>query len=423
MPRYGKKIYTLLDFGSDKIGVMYGAANEAGKPEVLAYAQKSGEGIVHKGEITDYNKLLRTLAAAFKEADKALRIRGGERGKVVYLLNGMHVSSRQGVGSVSITGNGKKITPEQWDEAVNRAITPPASPDRRNFGIYDSYFVIDGHIRVKDPTGEMADRLDAHVHLLSTDINRIDKINALLREVGFEQGGEPMYSAIAPIYGALTVDERNLGALVIDMGAETTSYAVVASDGVLASGMIPVGTYNAANDLHVGLDLPFEFCRSFLRERQMEKLRSSGVNFLEYAGSPAGKKRRIPLESFEKICNARLHETFTLIRGALENDELFPLIESGCVLTGGGVMLDGALDLLCDVMGMHVRRGEPADLSGAMNGFTSAPPCYTALWGMLKYAVAGENDSPDRRTISDALVGIFDGVINQWNNTRKAWRL
>ena len=58
MPRYGKKIYTLLDFGSDKIGVMYGAANEAGKPEVLAYAQKSGEGIVHKGEITDYNKLL-----------------------------------------------------------------------------------------------------------------------------------------------------------------------------------------------------------------------------------------------------------------------------------------------------------------------------------------------------------------------------
>ena len=421
MPRYGKKIYTLIDFGSDKIGVMYGTADEAGRPEVLSFAQKNSEGIVQKGEIMDYNRLIRALSTVLKEADKLLTS-SGERGKVVYLLNGMHVTAQEGIGSVNIAGAGEKITPEQCDEAVNRAITQPSSPERRNFGIYDSYFVIDGHIRVKNPIGEMADRLDAHVHLLSTDVKRLDRIDAVLREVGFEQGGEPMYSAIAPVYGALTVDERNQGALVIDMGAETTSYAAVADDGVLTSGMIPVGTSHAANDLHAGLDLPFDFCRTFLRDHQLVKLRGGGVNFLEYTDTPTGKRRHIPLDSFEKICNARLHETFSLIRSAMEEHELFPLIGSGCVLTGGGATLDPALNILRDVMGMHVRLGEPEKLSGPMNGFTSAPPCYAALWGMLK-AAAAESDSSDRPSISDALAGIFDRVMKQLNNTRKAWRI
>ena len=49
MARYGKKtIYTLIEFGTDKICVMYGTRSESGRPEVLSFAQRPSAGSVYK---------------------------------------------------------------------------------------------------------------------------------------------------------------------------------------------------------------------------------------------------------------------------------------------------------------------------------------------------------------------------------------
>ena len=148
MPRYGKTIYTLIEFGTDKICVMYGTRGESGRPEVLAFAQRPSAGSVYKGSILDCNAAMKILAQTFKDADKSLRSSASERGPVFFLLNGPGIIARQGGGSVMISGADKKVTPEHVSEAIERAKSLPSSADQENFGIFDSYFVINGTTRI-----------------------------------------------------------------------------------------------------------------------------------------------------------------------------------------------------------------------------------------------------------------------------------
>ena len=87
MSRFGRQFYTLIEFGSDKVCVLYGSQDEAGKPEILSFAQKSSAGCISKGMILDYNAVMKILKQALNEADKGARI-PEDRGEVYYLVNG-----------------------------------------------------------------------------------------------------------------------------------------------------------------------------------------------------------------------------------------------------------------------------------------------------------------------------------------------
>ena len=120
MARYGKNVYTLIEFGTDKICVMYGSRSESGRPEVLSFAQRPSAGSVYKGAIRDCNAAMKILSQTMKDADQALPF-SCARGPVFYLLNGPGIASRQGEGSVVISGPEKKVTPDHVTEAIARA--------------------------------------------------------------------------------------------------------------------------------------------------------------------------------------------------------------------------------------------------------------------------------------------------------------
>lgn len=412
MTRFGKHFYTLIEFGSDKICVLYGSHDEDGRPEILSFAQKSSAGCINKGMILDYNAALKILKQTLNEADKGARI-PDDRGEVYYLVNGYPTHSAQGKGSVLLGEAGKKTTLEHVMTAVDRAKSLPEPEDKVRIGDYDSYFVIDRTSRCKDPTGQLAEQLDAYVHLVYTKRKRVERINAMLRELGFEQGGEPMPAVIMPVFSTLTEDERNQGCLLIDMGAGITTYSVIMWDGVLMSGTIPAGRNNVVNDLAIGLEIPYEFANSFLKESKLRKMRESGLNTLEYADSAVSRKRKIPLDSFEKIIQLRMREIFSLIKEQIDSKQLSNNIGTGCVLTGGGALIESSCTILQDVMGIHARLGEPTGIAGLGGNIFRYPPCcYSGLLGMMKYVLNNNADMGQPR-VGDALTSMFDNVLSQ----------
>lgn len=422
MSRFGKHFYTLIEFGSDKICVLYATRDDEGKPEILSFSQKNSAGCVSKGTILDYNAALKILKQALNEADKGAHI-PEDRGEVYYLVNGYPSYTTQGEGSVLLGDAGKKTTLEHVMSAVERAKSLPEPEDKVRIGDYDSYFVIDRTSRCKDPTGQLAEQLDAYVHLIYTERKRVERINAMLRELGFEQGGEPLPASIMPVFSTLTEDERNQGALLVDMGAGITTYAVIMWDGVLISGTIPAGRDNVVNDLSVGLEIPYDFANTFLKESKLQKMRDNGLNALEYADSAISRKRKIPLDSFEKIIQLRMREIFSLIKEQIDSKQLANYIGTGCVITGGGALIDNSATILQDVMGIHARVGEPAGFAGVGGGVFRYPPCcYTALLGMLKYVHNNYGEAGQPR-VGDALTSMFDSVLSHFKKATGALKI
>ena len=401
---YGKNLYTLIEFGTDKIAVLSGICN-GGNPEIVSFVQRSSAGSVMKGTVTDYNAAAEILQELLETADENSPS-SYERKKVYFLLSGGSVVSYRGEGTVFVNSPDHKITEKQINDATAEAQKTVISADLSIFNSFDSYFLLDRQKRVQDPYGQIAERLDAYLHIIATERKQIESINVILRDLGFENGGEGVFSGIASAFGTLSLDERKKGVFLVDFGAGCCDYVMIHDDGVLFSGVLPVGTSHVANDLSIGLKLPFDFCMRFLRESRLEECRRNGQSFVEYAS--AGKTRKIPIVSFEKIMNLRLRETFSILRDQLEKAGLLEFLNTGVVLCGGGAMIPSAQEAAREVFHCHVRIGEAFGIAGAMSSFEYAPSCYTAIQGLLKYAVEYENE--ERQSTVDGFRDMIAGL-------------
>ena len=425
MASSGQTIITGIEFGTDKICVIHGRPDQNGNIEVLSFASQPSRNSVVKGTIVDQNAALNILKSVLDESEKGLGKFSRSEQQVYFLVNGMHVSSRFGEGTMLIYNEDKKVTAAHVQQAIESAKNLAVSTDLVNIQIYDSSFLIDGSKRTFNPIGCLAEKLTAIIHIVFADKKRIDMAQTIFRELGFESG-YPIFVPFADAYGVLTQDERDQGTLLFDYGAGVCSYVLLYKEGVLLSGSIPVGANNVANDLSVALELPYDFCQKFLRESRLETLRGEGKNYVEYKVTSGGaeKIRRIPLDSFEKVIDLRQRETFNLLKKELERTGTITYLCNGIVMTGGGAMIESAPATMANVMNVPVRCGEVMNVTGSLSAFLAPMPCYSAILGLVKHAATLEEDSPSsgnglRRT----MVHATDQFLQKMKDLGKALKI
>ena len=425
MASSGQTIITGIEFGTDKICAVHGMPDQNGNIEVLSFASLPSRNTVVKGMIVDQNGALNILKSVLDESEKGLGKFSRSEQQVYFLVNGMQVSSRFGEGTVLNYNEDKKITAAHVQKAIENAKNLAVSTDLVNIQVYDSSFLLDGTKRTFNPIGSLAEKLTAVIHIVFADKKRIEMVQTILRELGFESG-YPIFVPMADAYGVPTQDERSQGTLIFDYGAGVCSYVLLYKEGVLLSGSIPVGVNNVANDLAVALELPYEFCQRFLQESKLEKLRGEGKNYVEYKISVGGseKIRRIPLDSFEKVIDLRQRETFNLLKSELERTGTFTYLRNGVVMTGGGSMIESAPATMANVMNVPVRCGEAMNVTGALSAFRSPMPCYSAILGLIKHAAALEEDSPSSGNgLGRTMVHATDQFLQGLKNLGKALKI
>lgn len=408
---FGKGSITAVEFGTTKVCALHGGRDRNGNPVVYGFGERPCEGAMCKGDITDFSALVNALAKALEDADKSAGS-DYDRGQVYCVVSGAGIASRHGEGEVFIYDEERKVRDEHIQEAIAKAQNLSLAPDQAMLNAFDSYFMLDGRRRVKTPIDQTATKLNAFIHIILAERNRIDNFRSALKEFGFEGETIPVFGAVASAYGVLTRDEKEQGVLLVDFGGGLCDYIMIHDDGVLLSGVVPVGMENVANDLAVGLDLNIAQCRKILTDGRLSALRREGAAFVELSGAAAGTTRRIPLSSFEKIIELRLREIFSIIKTEVDSKGLGRLLGAGAVLAGGGACLPETQEMFKDVFGIHVRVGEPDNFSGAVTGLDN--PRHTAILGLLKYAV--DFDSAGR---ASGLTGGFMRVTNALDDVTK----
>ena len=412
-----------IEFGTSKISALRGTVDKGGNPVVVNFSSAPSENSVCKGEVVDVSGASAILDKVLARLDPKGG-RGTDKGRIYCCVSGPSIRSRQGEGNVMIYDGDRQVTRNHIIEAVEKAESIALPPEQIALNTFDSYFMLDSRYRTANPLGHSATRLDAFVHSISADRNRIDTIRSLIRDLGFDGSVSCVFSGIGSLYAVLREDEKQKGALLIDIGAGLTEYALVKQDGILLSGVIPVGMDNLANDLALGLDLGIDQCRKFLWENHLERVTESGGSFLEFAGGSHNVKRRIPTGSFEKIIDARLSELFSILREKVAEGGLFRQIESGIVVTGGGALFASVPHTLRSVMGLHVRRGDVTDVSGVLNDL--APSCrYASLLGLLKLASEDMeiNGNGKLGQMGDMLEGVGGKIIRKLKDIKGAFKI
>jgi cell division protein FtsA len=261
--------------------------------------------------------------------------------------------------------------------------------DERPLAVVSQGFSVDDTPGVMDPLGMAAKCLYGRYHVVTFSEQSARNVRRCCERLELVVDGvhvEPLVSAEA----VLDDDERELGVLVLDIGAGTTSVAAYRDGMLLHTGVINLGGAHLTTDLAHGLKTPQGEGERLLESAGCVDETLIGPNeTFDIPGLGGRPARTLPRAAIVEVLQPRAEEIlFAAIRDLEHADVLPEDLAGGVVLTGGVASLQGLTELAAEVMGLPARLGTPRGFGG-LNKVLERPD-FAAAAGVLRRAARGE---------------------------------
>ena len=240
-----------LEIGTSKICAAVGEVNAAGSLNIIGLGQARSRG-VRKGEIADPPTTEEDVRNAIVEAEQMADVEI----RSVYLgVTGSHIRGFNNRGVHPVVSSDREITEDDVQDVIKnaKAINLPA----QNYVLHAvrQHFQVDGHDGIVNPVGMLGARVEVDVHVVHGNFNRLQNPIRVVKGLQLEVEAI-VFNGLASSLALLTNEQKELGALVIDIGGGTTNYAVYADGIIKHTGVLAVGGDHVSNDLAYGLKVP-----------------------------------------------------------------------------------------------------------------------------------------------------------------------
>jgi cell division protein FtsA len=391
-----------LDIGTTKtcavIGELPDEPGRASSLRVLGVGQTRTAGM--RGErVTHLEETTESIRGALQEAEL---MAGVSVDRVYAGLSGDHIEAWPSMGVVAVHDD--EVTPGDVNRVHEVARAVALGPDRELLHAIPVEYVVDHQRGIKDPVGMNGTRLEAEVHLVSCSATAAGNLRKAVTRAGYAVQ-ELVLEPLATARAVLTEDEKEVGAVMVEIGAATTEMAVYYEGKLRHVGVIPVAGTVVTTDLVKGLSIPFAEAR-----RALETWGAASGRFVdphetvEVPGPAPGQVRHVARELIAHIAEQRLDELFGLVQRELDRHDLADKLGAGVVLTGGSAALPGLIELAQEVFAAPVRLGVPGEGLGGLADSVGRPRMSTAvglaLWGSERFHETGEGAT----TVASAVV-------------------
>jgi cell division protein FtsA len=378
-----------LDVGTSKICMMIARIRSDSCLELISTGYSNSRGL-KKGVVIDLEEAAASIRKAADEAELKSNI---SVDWVTVGAAGDHVQSFNSHGAITIDGNHQEVSAQDMAQVIQAAQSIPIPPDCEIIHVLPQEFFLDGHGGIQNPVGLYGSRLDVNIHVVTCRsalnrnlINAVNRAQMRVKKIVLQQ--------LASAEAVLTSDEKELGTVVIDIGGGTTDMAVFVKNAVQFTKALPVGGAHFTRDLAIGLQTPLEDAERIKKETGTvltERVFEDEAVVVPGMGTRAA--RSVPRGMVCEILRDRAVELLELVKDQIwkpmENRQLI----AGVVITGGGSMLDGMLELAEDTMNLPVRRGLPLGVQGLTQELSH--PIYATAIGL---ALFGAEESGHRKT-------------------------
>ncbi len=241
------------------------------------------------------------------------------------------------------------------DTEITEAILTTLREDARNYNIDASLEVVDaipGSFMVnksetRNPVGICGNNITARYNLIVCRPLLRRHLQRVIREKAGLGIADIVVSPLALADLVLSPDEKRLGCMLVDMGAETTTVSLYKDNKLFYLAVLPMGSRNITTDitsLNVledrAEDIKTTSGSAMLSENQ-SNLNLSGVRMSDVANLVAARSEELVANIIEQISYAGL------------TDKQLP---GGIIMAGGGFHLKRLPELLKECSGLSVRR-------------------------------------------------------------------
>jgi cell division protein FtsA len=365
-----------LDIGSAWTRVLAAEVNEG----ALRYC---GHGIVEsagmrKGLIAELGPAAKAVKAANEQAEFVARV---DIGECVVGVGGPHVRGLNTNGGIELGGRMREIDKEDVRAAVERARAVERPPDREILHLLPRQFILDDQPGIFDPVGMVGKKLEVDLHIATCSGSALQSTVTCANRAGLEVT-EAVLEPIASAEATLSADERELGVCLLDIGCHSSDLVVFFEGAVAHTASVPIGGQHFTNDLAVGLQMPVAYAEELKRQYGHTVVTAVPQQAEIEIANPQPQMLR--LRTIAEILEPRACELLQFVKESLRQGGVLDALGAGCVLTGGGAMLPGMLDITESQLRVPARTGVPVRLSHMPGELVH--PSFSAAIGMILYA-------------------------------------
>ncbi|MBX3513252.1 MAG: cell division protein FtsA [Xanthobacteraceae bacterium] len=394
-------IVAALDIGTSKVACVIAKLkaergremphNRTHSVEVIGFGHTRAHGI-KAGTVVDIEAAEESIRRAVDQAERSAKV---EIASVIVSVTGGRLGSESFAASVRVPGNA--VEGGDIARVLDAASVHSVRDGRAVLHSIPIAYHVDDISNVQDPRGMLGRTLAVDLHVATADYPALQ--NLILCVERCHLSVEGMIAApYAAGLAALSDDEAELGATVIDLGAGTTTLAAFVNDTCVHMDGIAVGSFNVTLDLARGLSTKLsEAERIKTLYGDVIEGGSDHTDLIMVPSIEGGRGGAATRAQVIRIARARIDEIFEMLHERLSSAGILNLTGRRIVLTGGGALLGGVGELASRMFGASVRIGTPRAIGGLNN--TARSPVFAAVAGLAAYPQFAEREhfEPRRR--------------------------
>ncbi|MFH1175399.1 MAG: cell division protein FtsA [bacterium] len=368
-----------LHIGSSSVKIVV-AQDANGKMQIMGASSSLCQGM-RRDAVADMEEVEKSIIDALEKVE---RISAVALDKVFIDIGGMHIEAQESKGVVAVSRADGEISRDDVQRALSAAQTISIPANREIIYVVAKSFSVDDQRQIKDPVGMNGVRLEAEAIILTGATPTIKNLTKCIFQSGVDILGT-IPTAISAGKAVLTKRQKDLGAVVINIGAGTTSMAVYEDDELIHFATIPIGAFYITQDIALGLQIPIEMAERIKVDfgsaipEEINRKDQIDISKIDSAEEGTFSRRKVA-----EIIEARMQEIFFLIDKELKKIGHQKLLPAGAILTGGGAKLAGAVDLAKASLKLPAQLGFPQNLSGIIDKVDD--PSFAVAIGLALFA-------------------------------------
>lgn len=378
----------VLDLGSAHVRAAALRVGPSGEMDVDAFAQVPSVGMT-KGAISDLELATEAIVQVVEELRENIAI--PEDADFVVSVNGSHIDGTNSQGLIPIFPNTRAITRDDVYQVINHSRQAPVPAARETVQAIPREFRIDGKKGIVRPIGRTGGRLEVVTHIITAESSHVQTLARAARIAGI-RASELVPAALAAGLGVVGANQAAQGAVVVDIGAETTKVAIFSGGVIAYEAVLPLGSNAVTSDLAALLRCSLaEAERLKTQEATALSAKVDPDDSVEVMQSGQELHRHLQRKVLCEIVESRMREILSFVKLHVDRSGLSGLLPGGVILTGGGSQLPGLPQLCETILPQMKARGGVPSVAGTFSDELKKPE-FATLVGLARFMAESATD-------------------------------
>lgn len=352
-----------IDLGTTKIVTIVAEVSSNGV-KVIGYNQAPYQGGIMRGNVVNIQKCLETLLPTLDCVNEQINTMPDsdprQISEVYVGISGHHLNCIENTlhRNRNISTSRQLINQEEVQTMIDEMFNTPVDAKEQVLEVIPQSFNVDEQIGCSNIIGMDGDTIEAKFKLFVGKVSSVNHIKLVLNRANLIL--KKMYlSSIASAEAVLTDDEKELGVMMIDIGAGTSDVVVYYDNIIRHIAVIPFAGNAITQDIRLTCEVSFKNAELLKRQHGSCLSEQAQENkHIAIRDKYGNITQEIPYKYLAETIEARVCE---IIATALHELELsgFKDKVKKIVLTGGSSSLNHIQTLTKELSGLNVRLSTP----------------------------------------------------------------